>query len=112
LFSKNLVIIPVHLSIHWCCACIDFEQKRIEYYDSLHGRNEKAFKLLRSYLEKESLDKRNVAFDLSEWQDFCPKVLEHFFTRLTNVIHLEYSGAREWIRLWGFYVHFRGIFKS
>ncbi|KAB7498523.1 Sentrin-specific protease 1 [Armadillidium nasatum] len=38
-FSYDLLIIPVHLGMHWCLATIDFRNKTINYYDSMHGNN-------------------------------------------------------------------------
>ncbi len=73
LFEKEMIIIPVHLDVHWCCAVINMLDRRIEYYDSLHGNNAQVFRLLREYLEQESLDKRKEEMDLSDWVDFCPK---------------------------------------
>eukprot|EP00158_Paraphelidium_tribonemae_P005817 Partr_v1_DN27541_c0_g1_i1_m30619 putative specific peptidase len=73
LFALDLVLFPVHLGVHWCCGCVDMKKKRIEYYDSLHGLDSKFFKLIRSYLQQESMDKRKVELDLTEWTDYAPK---------------------------------------
>ncbi|KAI9595613.1 hypothetical protein BDF19DRAFT_58982 [Syncephalis fuscata] len=73
IFSKDFLIIPVHLGVHWCCAIINFRKKRIEYYDSLFGSNRRCFTLLRDYLEQESLDKKKCSFDQSGWQDYEAK---------------------------------------
>ena len=69
----DLIVLPVHLGSHWCCAAINFKKKRIEYYDSLHGNNPTAFRLLRAYLEEESMDKLKKPFDLNGWTDYSPK---------------------------------------
>ena len=47
LFSYDLVLLPVHLGMHWCLAVIDFTRKQIAYYDSLRGRNTKCLTVLR-----------------------------------------------------------------
>ncbi|KAI9349582.1 hypothetical protein BDR26DRAFT_852393 [Obelidium mucronatum] len=73
IFALDMVIIPVHLGMHWCCSVINFRDKRIEYYDSLHGNNEELFRHYRDYLEKESLDKKKVPFNLEGWTNYCPK---------------------------------------
>jgi Ulp1 family protease len=62
------------MGMHWCCAVIDFKEKKFRYYDSLHGNNSKCLKLLREYVEQESLDKKKVAYDTSDWKDETPKV--------------------------------------
>ncbi|KAJ3032135.1 UNVERIFIED_CONTAM: SUMO1 sentrin specific peptidase 1 [Siphonaria sp. JEL0065] len=73
LFALDLCIIPVHLGMHWCCSVINFRDKRIEYYDSLHGRKDELFKIYRDYLNSESMDKKKVPFDFTGWADFCPR---------------------------------------
>ncbi|KAI9364484.1 hypothetical protein DFJ73DRAFT_788926 [Zopfochytrium polystomum] len=73
LFAKELVIIPVHLGMHWCCSIINFKKKRIEYYDSLHGSYNIIFKVLRDYLASESMDKKKKPFDFEGWTDYAPK---------------------------------------
>lgn len=45
LFSKDLVIIPVHLPGHWASLVINFSQKIIEYYDSLGNKNPSLLKV-------------------------------------------------------------------
>ncbi|KAI9002361.1 hypothetical protein BC832DRAFT_571405 [Gaertneriomyces semiglobifer] len=72
LFSKDLIIVPVHLGNHWTCAVINFRRKRFEYYDSLHGTNTKVFPLLRSYITQESLDKRKQPLSLEGWTNYAP----------------------------------------
>jgi sentrin-specific protease 1 len=74
IFEKDYIIIPVHLGMHWCCAVIDFKQKKFIYYDSLHGNNPKCLRLLRQYVEDESMDKKGVPYDTSDWLDSTPKV--------------------------------------
>jgi sentrin-specific protease 1 len=50
IFSKDLVVFPVHLGVHWVCGVINFKLKRLEYYDSLHGKNKEFFQVLFSIL--------------------------------------------------------------
>ena len=38
-FSYDLLIIPVHLSMHWCLAVVDISRRVITYYDSMGGNN-------------------------------------------------------------------------
>ena len=73
IFEKELVLFPVHLGNHWCCGVIDMKNKRIEYYDSLHGLDYKFFAVVRRYLEEEHQDKKSSAIDLSDWEDIVPK---------------------------------------
>ena len=37
LFSFEKIILPIHLTNHWCLAAVNLRERRFEYYDSLHG---------------------------------------------------------------------------
>lgn len=67
LFSKDLVVVPVHLGIHWCMSVIDFRNKSIRYFDSMGAPNHKCLQSLRQYLQDECLDKKKNSFDFSNW---------------------------------------------
>ncbi|KAG4106626.1 cysteine proteinase [Neocallimastix lanati (nom. inval.)] len=73
LFLYKYIIIPIHLGNHWVCSAINFNKKRFEYYDSLHGGQGNALNLLRNYIQEESKDKKKCEMDLSDWEDYCPK---------------------------------------
>uniref|UniRef100_A0A915JKN3 Ubiquitin-like protease family profile domain-containing protein n=1 Tax=Romanomermis culicivorax TaxID=13658 RepID=A0A915JKN3_ROMCU len=77
IFSFDLILVPVHLGVHWCLAVIDFRTKSIAYYDSMGGTNFKATAALLEYLAAESLDKRKVAFDTSDWQEIMMEAIPH-----------------------------------
>lgn len=67
-FGFDLILVPIHLGLHWTLAVIDFECREIRYYDSMNGNNGECLKALRNYLTEEHKDKKSgVAFDLSEW---------------------------------------------
>lgn len=67
IFAQDLVVVPVHLDIHWCMSIIDFRDKSIIYYDSMGGNNSKCLAALKQYLQDESLDKKKQAYDMSDW---------------------------------------------
>ncbi|XP_076328091.1 sentrin-specific protease 1-like isoform X1 [Tachypleus tridentatus] len=67
IFSYDLLLVPVHLGMHWCLAVVNFQDKKIEYYDSMDGQNGECLKALRTYLQEESLDKKKKEFDIGEW---------------------------------------------
>ena len=73
IFDCDFVCIPVHLGKHWCMAIVDFKQKRVLYLDSRGGDNPPALGAIRKYLEDESMDKKECAFDLSDWRFESPK---------------------------------------
>jgi Ulp1 family protease len=54
-FAKDIIIVPINLGgSHWVCAAVNFEKKRIEYYDSL-GKARPAVYAVRSLLLSLSL---------------------------------------------------------
>jgi sentrin-specific protease 1 len=72
-FSLDKVLVPIHLGNHWCLAVINFIDKRFEYYDSLGAANPHCLKILRQWLQDESVNKRGKQFDLTAWVDYTPK---------------------------------------
>ncbi|KAG8237415.1 hypothetical protein J437_LFUL017522 [Ladona fulva] len=68
LFAKDMVLIPLHLEIHWALAVIDFRQKTICYYDSMNGRKNSILQLMLNYLQEERMDKKREKFDTFGWQ--------------------------------------------
>ncbi|XP_057326520.1 sentrin-specific protease 1-like [Microplitis mediator] len=67
IFAKDIVVVPIHLGVHWCMSIIDFRDKSIRYYDSMGGENKKCLYALKRYIEDESLDKKKVNYDTSDW---------------------------------------------
>lgn len=67
LFSKDFIIVPVHLGIHWCMSVIDLKNKSIRYFDSMGSPNHKCLQVLKQYLQDEHLDKKKTSFDFSNW---------------------------------------------
>jgi Ulp1 family protease len=72
IFNMRYIFIPIHHDLHFTCAFIYMEQKKVEYYDSLrfdnvtrHGCRHKVkiqedtLQVLRDYLQNEHMkDKR------------------------------------------------------
>lgn len=73
LFAKDKIIVPLHLGTHWTCAVINLRDKRFEYYDSMNGSGTRYIDVLKKYIKDESLDKKKVEFDLSEFTYYNPK---------------------------------------
>lgn len=67
IFSKRLLLIPVHLGMHWCLAAVDFSNKQISYYDSFKGHNPECLQALKQYLVQEAADKKQMVYDMSGW---------------------------------------------
>ncbi|KAH8386409.1 hypothetical protein KR093_000341, partial [Drosophila rubida] len=69
LFNKDIIPVPVHVGgVHWCMAIIHMRNKTIRYYDSMGKPNQMVLNALESYLREESLDKRKVPFDTSDFK--------------------------------------------
>lgn len=68
IFAQDLVVVPIHLDIHWCMSIIDFRDKSIRYYDSMGSSNPKCLAALKQYLLDESLDKKKQSYDMSDWK--------------------------------------------
>ena len=73
IFAKDLIVIPIHLEIHWCMSIIDFRKKSICYYDSMGSPNYKCLQVLQQYLYDESMDKKKKSFDFVNWNFECVK---------------------------------------
>ncbi|XP_066993431.1 sentrin-specific protease 1 isoform X2 [Anabrus simplex] len=67
IFSYDMLIIPVHLGVHWCMAAVDFRKKSIRYYDSMGAPNRTCLEALMGYLEEEMMDKKKEKFDRTGW---------------------------------------------
>ncbi|XP_034489618.1 sentrin-specific protease [Drosophila innubila] len=69
LFSKDIIPVPVHVGgVHWCMAIIHMKNKTIRYYDSMGKPNQMVLNALETYLREESLDKRKLPFDTSDFK--------------------------------------------
>ncbi|EFO98019.1 CRE-ULP-1 protein [Caenorhabditis remanei] len=66
-FSYDIILIPVHLGVHWCLAIIDMKEKKIQFYDSLYAGNTVVLPALKNYVASESMDKKKVPFDFAGW---------------------------------------------
>uniref|UniRef100_A0A3Q3BFJ2 SUMO specific peptidase 1 n=1 Tax=Kryptolebias marmoratus TaxID=37003 RepID=A0A3Q3BFJ2_KRYMA len=67
IFAKDLLLVPVHLGMHWCLSVVDFRKKSVMYFDSMGGRNDEACQMLFDYLQQESKDKKGKELDTSGW---------------------------------------------
>ncbi|NWU90442.1 SENP2 protease, partial [Upupa epops] len=67
LFSKDIVLVPIHLRVHWALVVIDVRGKSISYLDSMGQSGDKICEALFQYLREESQEKRNVELASPEW---------------------------------------------
>lgn len=70
LFAFDILLVPLHCTLHWCLAAVDFRKRTIHYYDSLMSKGDKMHFLLQlqSYVEEESLGKKNESIDWNPWE--------------------------------------------
>lgn len=68
LFAVDLIMIPIHLGMHWCLAAIDMRAKTITYYDSLLGDNHQCTNALRDYIAAEHQAKKKSPLDIQNWK--------------------------------------------
>lgn len=69
LFAQELCIMPIHLGMHWACAVMDFKNKKVRYYDSLHGKPPGFGKAILEYLSNEHQDKKKEPLPSAEdWE--------------------------------------------
>lgn len=51
IFSHDMILVPIHLGMHWCMSVIDFRSKFIKYYDSVGAPNDVCLDQLLLYLK-------------------------------------------------------------
>lgn len=60
LFSKSLLLVPVHLEVHWCLVTADIVNKKICLYDSQGNALQKVARVIISLLYMLFLDQNTV----------------------------------------------------
>ncbi|XP_048373949.1 sentrin-specific protease 3 [Sphaerodactylus townsendi] len=58
IFNKELLLIPIHLEVHWSLICVEVKKKQITYLDSQRTLNRRCPKHICRYLQAEA-DKKN-----------------------------------------------------
>ncbi|KAF5895038.1 eukaryotic initiation factor 4A-I, partial [Clarias magur] len=69
IFSKDLLLIPIHLEVHWSLVSVDIKQRFITYFDSQRTLNRRCPKHIFKYLQAESIIKQQRDF-LTGWRAF------------------------------------------
>ncbi|XP_038139470.1 sentrin-specific protease 5-like isoform X2 [Cyprinodon tularosa] len=63
LFSKSLLLVPIHLEVHWCLVTADISAKKICLYDSQGHSLQKVARNILKYLMSEAREKKQAAFE-------------------------------------------------
>ena len=67
IFSYDVLLIPIHLEMHWCVATVDFRAPGVFYYDSMGGHNMPALSAILEYLRQEHIKKKGAELDLAKF---------------------------------------------
>ncbi|XP_040596747.1 sentrin-specific protease 2-like [Mesocricetus auratus] len=68
IFEKDIVLVPIHLEVHWNLVVIDLRQKTIAYWDSMGLKRPSVLRMIFQYLQEESKARRNIDLDPLEWR--------------------------------------------
>ncbi|KAK0137202.1 Sentrin-specific protease 2 [Merluccius polli] len=67
LFLHDLILVPLHLDIHWAMAVIDLRSQTVKAYDSMGQRHDDICSLLLLFLREEHKVKKGKDLDTSRW---------------------------------------------
>ncbi|XP_060111795.1 sentrin-specific protease 3 [Heteronotia binoei] len=62
IFNKELLLIPIHLEVHWSLICVEVKKKKITYLDSQRTLNRRCPKHICRYLQAEAEKKNRPDF--------------------------------------------------
>ncbi|XP_050130627.1 ubiquitin-like-specific protease ESD4 [Malus sylvestris] len=68
LIDCDKIFVPIHKEIHWCLAVINKVDQKLQYLDSLKGRDTQVMRILAKYYIDEVKDKSGKDIDLSSWE--------------------------------------------
>ncbi|KAK2822113.1 hypothetical protein Q5P01_022178 [Channa striata] len=91
LFSKSLLLVPIHLEVHWCLVTADFVKKRICLYDSQGNALQKVARNILKYLVAEAKQKQQSAFENGWTVSFDEEIPQQTNENDCGVFVLEYS---------------------
>ncbi|KAI3375910.1 hypothetical protein L3Q82_004168 [Scortum barcoo] len=69
IFQKDLLLIPIHLEVHWSLVSVDISRRAITYFDSQRTLNRRCPKHIFKYLQAEAIKKDQQDF-LTGWKGF------------------------------------------
>lgn len=62
IFNKELLLIPIHLEVHWSLVSVDVRRRTITYFDSQRTLNRRCPKHIAKYLQAEAVKKDRLDF--------------------------------------------------
>ncbi|XP_078284281.1 uncharacterized protein LOC144609653 [Rhinoraja longicauda] len=69
IFNKDLLLIPIHLEVHWSLISVDVRQRTITYFDSQRTLNRRCPKHIGKYLQAEAVKKNRQDF-YEDWKGY------------------------------------------
>ncbi|XP_060710508.1 uncharacterized protein LOC132835176 [Hemiscyllium ocellatum] len=69
IFNKELLLIPIHLEVHWSLISVDVREKTITYFDSQRTLNRRCPKHIGKYLQAEAIKKNRRDF-YDDWKGY------------------------------------------
>ncbi|KAM6949093.1 sentrin-specific protease 3b [Aplochiton taeniatus] len=69
IFQKELLLIPIHLEVHWSLVSVDISRRAITYFDSQRTLNRRCPKHIAKYLQAEAIKKDQKDF-LTGWKGY------------------------------------------
>ncbi|KAJ8266082.1 hypothetical protein GJAV_G00125680 [Gymnothorax javanicus] len=69
IFQKELLLIPIHLEVHWSLVSVDVPRRAITYFDSQRTLNRRCPKHIAKYLLAEAVKKEQKDF-MTGWKGF------------------------------------------
>lgn len=91
LFSKSLLLVPIHLEVHWCLVIADIVNKKICLYDSQGNALQKVARNILKYLMSEAKEKKQTAFESGWTVAFDEEIPQQTNENDCGVFVLEYS---------------------
>ncbi|KAG1942364.1 sentrin-specific protease 2 isoform X2 [Pimephales promelas] len=67
LFLYDIILVPLHLGVHWSLAVVDLKTKSVLSYDSMGQRHDDICNMILLYLKEEFKVKKGKDLDLSKW---------------------------------------------
>ncbi|XP_067879799.1 uncharacterized protein [Heterodontus francisci] len=69
IFNKDLLLIPIHLEVHWSLISVSVREKTITYFDSQRTLNRRCPKHIGKYLQAEAIKKNRHDF-YDDWKGY------------------------------------------
>ncbi|KAM9483743.1 sentrin-specific protease 2 [Clarias gariepinus] len=67
LFLYDIILIPLHLGVHWSLAVVDFQAKSVRSFDSMGQRHDDICNQILMYLKEEYEAKKGKDFEILKW---------------------------------------------